>query len=113
MSNKIYSFLGLAIRARKVVSGEMVCEKAAKSQKVYLMIVSDDSSENTKKKFRDICKYRNLDIRFFGEKAIIGKYLGKELRAVVAITDKGFAEHLKELIDNYDNQHKSGGEGIE
>lgn len=105
MAERIYSFLGLAMKAGRVVSGEETCERALKSGKVSLVIVSDEASENTKKRFRDMCSYRGVEIRFFGEKEMLGKFTGKTVRSVVAITERGFAAHLIEMIDNRGTEH--------
>ncbi len=105
MTDKIYGFLGLAAKAGKVVSGEETCERAIKSGKAKIVIVAEDASQNTKKKFGDACSYRSLEIRYFGQKELIGRYTGKEIRSVVAILDQGFAGRLKEMIDGkgYEN----------
>jgi ribosomal protein L7Ae-like RNA K-turn-binding protein len=102
VDNKIYSFMGLAMKAGKLFSGDETCEKNVKSGKVFLVLISADASENTRKKFFDICNFRGVDIRIFGEKELIGRYIGKEIRSVVAITDKGFAKRLIEMIDGKD-----------
>lgn len=98
--NRIYSFLGLATKAGKVISGEETCERAVKDKRVWLVIVANDASENTKKKFGDICRYRGIEVRYFGEKALLGKHIGKDMRSVVAVTGKEFAKRLLELIDS-------------
>lgn len=105
MTERIYSFLGLAMKAGRVVSGEETCERTLKTGKVSLVIVSDDASDNTKKRFRDMCSYRNVDIRFFGVKEMLGKFTGKAIRSVVAITERGFAARLMEMIDNRGTEH--------
>lgn len=110
MIDKIYSFIGLATKARKLQTGEDACERAIKAGKVFLIIVSEDASDNTKKKFSDACRYRGVEIRFFGEKALLGRYTGKELRSTIAILDNGFAKRLIEMIDGKDLQF--GGEEI-
>ncbi len=69
MLNNIYSFLGLAMKAGKLLSGESSCERAIRSRIVYLVIVADDASQNTKKKFTDMCSYRGVEIKFFGKKS--------------------------------------------
>ncbi len=99
MINRIYTFLGLALKAGKLVSGEESCEKAIKMNKVKLIVVADDASENTKKNFSDMCSYRSIEIKYFGEKELLGRYIGKNIRAVVAILDNGFAKRVIELID--------------
>lgn len=99
MTNKIYSFLGLATKAGKLISGEDACERAIRYEKVGLVIVAEDASNNTKKKFEDMCRYRNIKIRFFGRKEFLGKYIGKDIRSVVAVCEKQFAQRLIEMID--------------
>jgi len=105
MVERIYSFLGLATKAGKLLSGDETCERAVKNGKAHLVIVSEDASDNTKKKFSDKCAFWDVDIRFFGTKEHLGKSTGKDVRTVIAITDRGFAEHLKEMIDNRGKEH--------
>lgn len=51
--DKILSYLGFATRARKAVSGEFSVEKSIKQRKAKLVIVSEEASQNTRKKFTD------------------------------------------------------------
>lgn len=108
MRRKTYKLLGLAAKAGKILSGNFACEKALKEGKTQLIIVAEDALPNTKKKFSNACKYREVDIRFFGEKEVIGNCIGKQSRAVVGITDAGFAKALIEMIK--DSRALSGGE---
>lgn len=108
MENKIYSFIGLAKKAGKLVSGEETCERAVKANKIFLVIVADDASENTKKKFGDICGYRGIEVRYFGEKKLLGKCIGKDIRSVVAVSGREFAERLKQLIDSRSIEYGGG-----
>ncbi len=110
MVHNVYSFMGLAVKAGKLLSGEEACERAIKSSNVKLIVVAADASLNTKKKFTDKCKYRNVEIRFFGTKELMGRYVGKNIRSVVAIVDEGFARKLAEKIDSYTDEF--GGEHI-
>ena len=48
--NKVYSMIGLAMKAGKLTSGEFSVEHAVKAGKAALVIVSETASENTKKK---------------------------------------------------------------
>ena len=57
MNDKVISLLGLAERAGKIASGEFAAEKAVKTGKARLIIVAEDASDNTKRKFSDMCKY--------------------------------------------------------
>lgn len=100
MNFKTYNFLGLATKSGNIISGEEGCDRALKKGTVSLLLVAGDASDNTKKRFIDACSYRGVDIRIFGEKALLGKYTGKDMRAVVGILNKGFAKQLIKLIDN-------------
>lgn len=99
MHNKIYSMLGLANKAGKLLKGSDTCERALKTGKVNLVVLSTDASEGTAKKFKDMCSYRDIEIRFFGDRYRLGKITGKEERVVVAVCDKGFAGTIIDLID--------------
>jgi len=108
MANRIYSFIGLAQKAGKLVSGEFACEKAVKQGKAYLVIVAEDASDNTKKMFKDMCEFRKVPIRFFGAKSLLGSCIGKGTRAVIVILGDGFSNKLMKLMDDTDAQN--GGE---
>ena len=56
-SSKVLSLVGLATRAGKTVSGEFSTEKSVKTGKGFLVLVAEDASENTRKKFRDMCDF--------------------------------------------------------
>jgi ribosomal protein L7Ae-like RNA K-turn-binding protein len=99
MTSKIYSFLGLATKAGRLISGEDACERAITGYKAALIIIAEDASENTKKHFSDMCKYRKITFRVFGTKELIGKCTGKGIRAVLAILDKEFTGQILRLID--------------
>lgn len=96
--NKGLSLISLAMKAGKVVSGEFMVESAIKSEEVCLCIVACDASENTKKKFRNMCTYRNIDLIEFGDKTILGHAIGKEIRATIGIVDEGFAKTIKSQL---------------
>jgi len=98
---KIYSFLGLAKKAGKIFSGDDTCERLIKSQKACLTIVAQDASPNTIKKFTDRCNTREVPFKIFGEKELLGRFTGKEIRAVLVITDIGFAKRVIEMIEEY------------
>lgn len=100
MSKKrVMSLLGLATRARKVVSGDDTTLQDLKKGKVDLVIVATDASDNTKKLFRDKSSFRNIKMVEYGTKEEIGNAIGKSFRAVIGIEDKGFAKKILELLE--------------
>ena len=106
MQAKALSLLGLAARAGRVVSGEFSVETAIKKHKAYLVIIAKDASDNTRKHFEDMCRYRNIEIVSYSDRKSLGKCIGKDFRASVAVTDENFANGLKgeirggKLIEN-------------
>ena len=93
--NKTYSMIGLAMKAGKLTSGEFAVEHAVKAGKAMLVIVSETASENTKKKFRDMCTYYEVPLYFFGEKETLGHAMGKEFRASLAVLTKDLQRPLR------------------
>jgi len=102
--SKILSLLGLAKKAGRVVSGEFSTESAVKSGKAYLVLVSGEASENTKKKFRNMCDYYQVPIFFYGSKEELGACIGQEFRASLAVNDAGFAEAIRKQLENLDER---------
>lgn len=96
--NKIFSYLGLAVRGRRLVSGEFLTEQAVKKKKAYIVIVATDASENTKKSFRDMCTYYQVNIYFYGNKEQLGHAIGKEFRASIAVTDGNLANAIEKVL---------------
>lgn len=100
MNDKVLSLLGLAARGRNLVSGEFSTEKAVKEGKAALVIVSNEASDNTKKMFSNMCSFYQTPIYFYAAKEALGHAVGKEMRASVAVIDKGLADsiirHLEE-----------------
>lgn len=93
------SMLGLAAKAGKVASGEFMTENAVKSGGAALVIVAEDASENTKKKFKNMCEYYKVPVRIHGIKEELGHFTGKAFRASLAITDKGLAQAVMKKMD--------------
>lgn len=101
--DKILSLIGLAVKAGRCSSGEVMTESETKSGKAKLVIVARDASDNTKKKFRDMCKFYRVPICFYGDKDTLGHAMGKEFRASLAILDEGFADGIQKEIKNREN----------
>ena len=95
--DRMLSMIGLATKAGKVASGEFSTERAIKSHKATMVIVANDASDNTKKKFTDMCSWYKVPIIFAGTKESIGKAMGKEIRASFALLDSGFADMIQKL----------------
>lgn len=97
--NKVFSYIGLATKAGKVVSGEFSTEKAVKEKKARLVIVASDASDNTKKMFTNMCTYYKVPIYFIGDKETLGHAMGKQFRASLALNDQGFANAIIKILE--------------
>ena len=97
---KILNLIGLATKAGKIGSGEFMTEKSVKAGKASLVIVSEEASDNTKKMFTNMCTYYKVPIYFFGEKSELGHAMGKEMRASLAMLDKGLADATQKQLKN-------------
>lgn len=98
--DKILSLLGLAMKAGKVKSGEFAVEKAVKTGLAYMVIVSEAASDNTKKKFGNMCLYYEVPIYYYGSKEALGACIGKEFRASLAVMDENFAKAIEKELGN-------------
>ena len=97
--DKVLLMLGLATKAGKTVSGEFSTEKEIKSRRAAAVIVAEDASGNTKKKFKNMCDFDQVPIYFYADKDTLGHAMGKEFRASLAILDEGFAKGMKEHMN--------------
>lgn len=86
---KLCSALGFAMKAGRVKSGETAVEKALKGGKAYVAVIDSGASDNTKKRWTDICENAGVPVLFCGD---VGRAIGREAHMVACITDKGFAQ---------------------
>jgi ribosomal protein L7Ae-like RNA K-turn-binding protein len=94
---RILSYLGVAKKAGKLVSGQGNCENAIKSKKALLVLLSGTASDNTVKHFSDMASYRDIPI-YVLDSDMLGNAVGKEEHKTVCITDSGFANAvIKEI----------------
>lgn len=99
-TDKVLSMLGLATKAGKTVSGEFSVEKALQTGKACLVIVADDASDNTKKKFTNKCEFYHVPVAFYSDKERLGKSMGKEQRSTMAFLDEGFANAVLQKMES-------------
>ncbi|MFB6466681.1 YlxQ family RNA-binding protein [Cytobacillus sp. Hz8] len=97
--NRWMSLLGLANRARKIISGEELSIKEIQRGKAKLILLSADASPNTTKKVTDKCNFYQVPFKTVQDRFLLGQAIGKDARVVVAILDNGFAKKLLTLLD--------------
>lgn len=92
--DKALNLISIAAKAGKVVSGGFLCEKAIQDGSARIVLIADDASDNTCKRFRDKCTYYDVPYKVIGDKDTLGHRIGKEFRTVIAVTDEGLAKQI-------------------
>lgn len=98
IKQKQLNLLGLAQRASKLQSGEEIVLNEIRKGTAQLVLVANDSSENTKKKIEDKCRYYNVALFTDFTTVEMSQALGKK-RSIIAICDRGFALSFQKLIE--------------
>ena len=106
--SKELSLLGLAAKAGRVVSGEFATEKAVKAGKARLVLVAGDASDNSKKKFSDMCTYYKVPLYVVGTKEELGGAIGRITARLWVVTDDNFAVAMKKKLEQDGKIKKEG-----
>jgi ribosomal protein L7Ae-like RNA K-turn-binding protein len=93
--------IGIAAKSGKVASGEFATEKAVKTGKAWMVIVSEEASDNTIKKFSDMTDFYDVPFVRFGTKEELGHCIGKEFRASIAICEENLANAIEQKLTEY------------
>ena len=91
--DRLYSLIGLAFRANKLLYGIKAME-AIEKKKVHLVILSNEASEKTRKKVLDKCAAYQVSVKYVDSKDDLSKAIGKENIVRVAIIDLGFTQSI-------------------
>lgn len=95
---KLKNLLGLAQRARLLVSGNFAVLEAIKKEQVKAIILTTDASPTTAKEFEKISKEKSLPLYRVLTKETLGQCLGKDFRTVAAVLDAGFKKSIEKLL---------------
>ncbi|KIL39207.1 50S ribosomal protein L7ae [Gordoniibacillus kamchatkensis] len=100
MNHKFFNYLGLAMRAGKLVTGDESVLKTVRSGEAKLVVMATDASVNMQKKYRDKCGTYEVPLLEFGTRSELGSSIGKDERVLIAVTDGGFARMLQSCQAN-------------
>lgn len=106
MCDKFLQFLGIAKKAHKIAQGYNKSEEFIKKRKVKLIIISNDISDVTLRKFNNYAKKYDIDIIKCYSSEILGAAIGAKQIGVISILDDGFRKKFMEIW----NEKLSGGE---
>ena len=90
-NDKVLSMLGIAAKSGNVVSGEFSTEKAVKTGHAYLVIVSEEASDNTRKSFMNMTEFYDVPCYCYGSKEALGRCT--ERRGVLSEASRKGSRH--------------------
>jgi ribosomal protein L7Ae-like RNA K-turn-binding protein len=92
---KVKMLIGFANRAGKLVIGRSAVAAAQQRRKLSLIILAEDASGKN-----DLLKEAggNVPLLRFGDKKIMGEWLGRREVAMVGVTDHQFAASIKKAL---------------
>jgi len=105
LEDKIASYIALANKAGKVISGsDMVAEVLRKNTPTKkLVLIAADISEDIGQKVRILAELHKVRFETLFNKIRFGDLLGKGLRSVIVVQGEGFVGTLNKEIERYRN----------
>ena len=99
IENQVINFLGLCMRAGRIISGQEACVDLARKEEAALVLIDAAASENTRKRITDACHSHNVPLYEISE-GELGGAIGKNGRMMVALKMDGMAQKLLTLLQN-------------
>ena len=96
--NRVIGFLGLCMRAGRIVSGQEACVDLIRRKEAAVVILDGGASENTFKRIADACHSHDIPGWVLSEGAL-GNAIGKRGRMVIALKDDGMARNLLSMLE--------------
>ncbi|SCN21914.1 ribosomal protein L7Ae family protein [Clostridium sp. N3C] len=106
MKDNFLQFLALTKGAGKLIEGYNKCEEKIKHGKVFLCILSKSLSENSYKKFKNLCEKKNIKYIYDYDKEELGSILGRKEINVLGVIDSNMSTRLMEIYNA--NQNNRG-----
>jgi len=103
LEDRIASYISLANKGGKVVSGSDQVLDQLKKGTPGLLFLASDISVDIGLKFRAVAKLKGVRCTAPFTKERLGALIGKELRSVLAVLDSGFIGPMSEEMEKYRN----------
>lgn len=103
MNERLRGMIGLAMKANKLAVGDGRATDRIRSDNAYLILISNDASENTVKKYTNMCEFRKLKLHKLDiDRFEFGTIIGRQFAVTAAVCDKGFADSMIKLAERVD-----------
>lgn len=95
----LLTMLGFAQKAGKLAAGEAAVENFLKKEKIVLLVMSEELSDNRKEYWIRQAEYANIPI-FAVEisKLDLGWAIGSSPRGIIGVLDQGMADAVRKKI---------------
>ena len=101
------NLLGLAVRAGAVAPGVAQARAAIRAGRARLVILASDAADAQRGKVDRLAQVRGVSLRWGGDRAALGRALGKGPISAVAVLQDEFAQELGRRLSPVD----AGGAG--
>lgn len=96
-TSKVDSLIGLARRAGCLAVGTTATEVAVKKGRACLVILTVDLASGSREAVERLCRRHGVPWIYYGDRRHLGRVIGREERAVLAVTSKTFAEEIQKM----------------
>lgn len=98
--SKLKSYIGFARKSGNLVTGTATVIYTMEKKKVKLLIISEDASENTKKKLIKIAEKNNIKYVIYENGQELSDGAGQGYKTSFAVLDDNFAKVILNEIDS-------------
>ena len=104
--DKALGYLGLCARSGNLTAGYNNCLAEIRSGKVFLVIVSQEVGDSTRRKIIDKCGSGGIPFRIWGNADELSRACGKRDKGLFGIRDRGLAEALIKAMDEEETEER-------
>lgn len=105
---RVSSYIALANKAGKVITGSDMVEESIRKQKAGLVIIAQDVSSEIGEKIARLAERTSIPCYYILTKDQLGALVGKGLRSAVAIGSGGFVHAITNEIERMRNFFEEG-----
>lgn len=98
VNHRFWGMLSLAMKAGALKAGEGRAQDAIRGGSASMIILSQDASANTEKKFSDMGNFRSLPVISVSDRYALGRAIGKKFAVVIAVCDRGFSDNIMKIL---------------
>lgn len=100
INSRFWGMLSLSMKAGALSVGESRATERIRAGEASLIILSEDASGNTVKKFSDMGAYRDIPLIRVSDRYRLGSAIGRKFAVVIAVHNEGFSKNLLGLFKN-------------